>query len=64
VGRLILQLCEDAARAEGFKRLELMATLSGRPLYESYGFAAIEEIVDARGGAPVPLVRMGKVIAP
>jgi GNAT superfamily N-acetyltransferase len=64
VGRLILQLCEDAARAEGFRRLELMGTMSGRPLYESYGFTPIEEIVDARGGAPVPLVRMGKAIAP
>src|SRR5579859_1242086 len=63
VGRLILQLCEDAARAEGFKRLELMGTMSGRPLYESYGFQAIEEIVDARGGEPVPLTRMGKTIA-
>ncbi|MBS0362861.1 MAG: GNAT family N-acetyltransferase [Proteobacteria bacterium] len=62
VGRLILKLCEDAARAEGFRRLELMGTLSGRPLYESYGFTPIEEILDARGGAPVPLVRMGKVI--
>jgi len=62
VGRLILTLCEDAARAEGFKRLELMGTMSGRPLYESYGFTAIEEIIDARGGAPVPLTRMGKAI--
>jgi GNAT superfamily N-acetyltransferase len=62
VGRLILSLCEDAARAEGFRRLELMGTLSGRPLYEAYGFAAIEEIIDSRGGAPVPLVRMGKAI--
>ncbi|HEY3950589.1 MAG TPA: GNAT family N-acetyltransferase [Phenylobacterium sp.] len=62
VGRLILSLCEAAARAEGFARLELMATLSGRPLYESYGFAPIEEIVDRRGGAPVPLVRMGRSI--
>jgi GNAT superfamily N-acetyltransferase len=63
VGRLILELCEAAAKAEGFTRLELMATLSGRPLYESYGFQAIEEIVDDRGGEPVPLVRMGKAIA-
>ena len=62
VGRLILQLCEDAARAEGFKRLELMGTLSGRPLYESYGFQPIEEILDDRGGEPVPLTRMGKTI--
>ena len=63
VGRLILQLCEGAARAEGFTRLELMATSSGRPLYESYGFVALEDVIDDRGGAPVPLTRMGKVIA-
>jgi N-acetylglutamate synthase-like GNAT family acetyltransferase len=40
LGRRILVACEDAARAEGFRRLALMATLPGRPLYESYGFAA------------------------
>ena len=62
VGRLILTLCEDAARVEGFSRLELMGTMSGRPLYESYGFTPIEDILDARGGAPVPLTRMGKAI--
>ncbi|MDB5453321.1 MAG: GCN5-related N-acetyltransferase protein [Caulobacteraceae bacterium] len=62
VGSLILTLCEDAARAEGFSRLELMGTLSGVPLYERAGFRAIERIEDARGGAPVPLVRMGKTI--
>ena len=62
VGRLILELCEAAAKAEGFRRLELMGTMSGRPLYEAYGFTAIEEIVDERGGAPVPLTRMGKAI--
>ena len=62
VGRLILELCEAAAKAEGFRRLELMGTMSGRPLYEAYGFEAIEDILDARGGAPVPLTRMGKAI--
>jgi GNAT superfamily N-acetyltransferase len=62
VGRLILQLCEAAARAEGFKRVELMATLSGRALYAQCGYADIEAIEDARGGAAVPLVRMGKAI--
>lgn len=62
VGRLILQLCEAAARAEGFRRVELMATLSGRALYSQCGYADIEAIEDARGGAPVPLVRMGKAI--
>ncbi len=32
VGRLILSLCEAAAAAEGFTRLELMSTLAGEPL--------------------------------
>jgi GNAT superfamily N-acetyltransferase len=62
VGRLILQLCEAAARAEGFTGLELMATLSGRALYSRAGYVDIEAIEDARGGVPVPLVRMGKAI--
>src|SRR5215207_4673176 len=35
VGRLILARCEEAAAAEGFTSVELMATLSGRPLYEA-----------------------------
>lgn len=62
VGRLILSLCEEAARAEGFKRVELMATMSGVPLYEACGYVAEERIEDARGGAPVPLLRMTKAL--
>lgn len=62
VGRLILDLCETAARAEGFRRVELMATLAGRALYSRCGYEDIEAIEDARGGVPVPLVRMGKAI--
>ncbi|PZQ62353.1 MAG: GNAT family N-acetyltransferase [Phenylobacterium zucineum] len=62
VGRMILRLCETAAKAEGFGRLELMATLSGRALYSQCGYEDIEAIEDARGGAPVPMVRMGKAI--
>lgn len=62
VGRLILRLCEAAARAEGFRRTELMATLAGEPLYHACGYEVIERVVDERGGAPVPLLRMGKSI--
>ena len=62
IGRLILALCESAAAAEGFTRLELMSTLSGRPLYTAAGFEAIEGVVDASGGVPVPLISMGKDI--
>ena len=60
VGRLILSLCEDAARSEGFGRVELAATLAGVPLYRACGYQADESILDDRGGAAVPLVRMSK----
>lgn len=60
VGRLIISLCETAARAEGFTSMELVATLSGEPLYRTCGFVAYEKIVDERGGAAVPLLRMRK----
>ncbi len=60
VGRLILSLCEAAARAEGFTRAELMATLAGEPLYRACGYRPVERLVDDRGGTAVPLVLMGK----
>ena len=60
VGRAVLTACQDAARAAGFKRVELMATLSGMPLYTVAGFEPIERILDSNGGTPVPLIRMGK----
>jgi GNAT superfamily N-acetyltransferase len=62
VGRLILQLCERAAMSEGFRRAELVATLSGEALYSACGYVAIERFSDARGGVAVPLVRMAKAI--
>jgi GNAT superfamily N-acetyltransferase len=64
VGRLILSLCEQVASDEGFTRLELMGTMSGEPLYASYGFVPVERLADARGGVAVPLVRMTKTIQP
>ncbi|MBL0345600.1 GNAT family N-acetyltransferase [Candidatus Villigracilis affinis] len=63
IGRLIISLCEEAAKAEGFMKMELVATLSGEPLYRACGFEPYEEIVDDRGGAGVPLLRMRKSLA-
>lgn len=60
VGRLILDLCEQAAAAEGFAAIELMATMSGEPLYRSAGYRAIGPVADVIGGVTVPLLRMGK----
>jgi GNAT superfamily N-acetyltransferase len=47
LGRQILAACEDAARAEGFTRLALMATLPGLQLYEACGYT-VDERVDIR----------------
>lgn len=38
LGRLILEHCERAARAAGFTRLELGATLPGLPFYRALGY--------------------------
>lgn len=63
VGRLVMTLSEDAARTAGFRRAEMMATLSGEPLYRACGYTPIER-VEAPGpdGVSVPLVRMGKAL--
>lgn len=62
IGRRIVSLCERAARAEGFRRMELMSTLAGEPLYRSCGYKPLQRLTDARGGAPVPLVRMARTL--
>lgn len=62
VGSYVLALCEQAAAAEGFTRLELMATRSGRPLYEAAGFVPVEDVLASVGGVDIPLTRMEKPI--
>ena len=62
VGRLILTLCEQAARSEGFGKIELMSTLAGVPLYRACGYEAGDRFEDATGGTAVPLLRMHKWI--
>ena len=63
VGRLILSLCEDAARGAGFARLELMATAAGEPLYAACGYHVIERVARmADAGVAVPGAVMGKAL--
>jgi GNAT superfamily N-acetyltransferase len=63
VGRRILEICEGAARAEGFTAVELGATMGGKPLYEACGYKPIElMMVPTPGGVTVPILRMGKPI--
>jgi GNAT superfamily N-acetyltransferase len=63
VGRQILDLCEAAARQEGFRRAELGATAGGEPLYRACGYREIERMeVPTPGGVTVPITRMGKAL--
>ncbi|WP_339949993.1 GNAT family N-acetyltransferase [uncultured Albimonas sp.] len=63
VGRLILRAAEAAAAAEGFRRGELVATLSGAPLYRSAGWEIVERFeADTPEGVTVPVMRMTKAL--
>lgn len=63
LGTRILDACEDAARAAGFRDLSLMATLPGFELYGRYGFREVERLVNAMpDGVTLELVRMVKPI--
>lgn len=62
IGRLILDTAEDAARAEGFRELEMAATMSGMPLYRACGYEVESEWFDENGAVPVPLATMWKQI--
>jgi GNAT superfamily N-acetyltransferase len=63
LGRRIIDACEEAARAEGFRRMELGATLPGVPLYAACGFEPVEELeVVLADGVPLSCLWMAKPI--
>lgn len=61
VGSRILMACEDAARAAGFSRVELVATLPGEPLYAARGYEKAEVMqLETPDGESLPAFRMTK----
>jgi GNAT superfamily N-acetyltransferase len=61
IGSLLLAACERAAFGAGFRRLELVATLTGEPLYGAFAFRAVERYdVTLPNGLRLPVVRMVK----
>ncbi|HUB20413.1 MAG TPA: GNAT family N-acetyltransferase [Acidobacteriaceae bacterium] len=61
IGSRILQLCEQAAQAEGFTRCEMGATLTGIPLYRHHGYSEQERVdLPLANGESLPIVRMTK----
>jgi GNAT superfamily N-acetyltransferase len=64
IGTKILEACEGAARAAGFTRFEMGATLTGVPLYLARGYQEVERIeVPLQNGEKLPVVRMAKNVA-
>jgi N-acetylglutamate synthase-like GNAT family acetyltransferase len=61
IGSFLLKAAEDAAIAEGFRRLEMGATLTGVPVYLRRGYREIETMtVPLENGVTLPVVRMEK----
>ena len=61
IGTRILELCEQAAQAEGFTRFEMGATLTGIPLYRRHGYIEQGRIdLPLANGEFLPIVKMTK----
>ncbi len=64
IGRRIIQACEDAAREDGFTRMELVATLPGEPLYAAMGYVVTRQFDQPMtDGIMLPLAHMKKSLA-
>ncbi len=63
VGSMILAACEDAAKSEGFTRVELVATLPGEPFYLARGYDRAEEVpIETPDSESLPGYRMTKTL--
>ena len=61
LGSLILQACEDAARAAGFRRYEMGATLTGAKLFGARGYVAVNPIsIPLVNGETLRVIHMEK----
>ena len=61
LGRMMIDLCETAAKNYGFTRMELGATLPGVPLYQAMGYSAVERIdLPLPDGEIMGIVKMEK----
>lgn len=61
IGTLLLDACETAARAAGFTRFEMGATLTGVKPFQQRGYVALERLeVSLEGDITLPVVHMVK----
>jgi GNAT superfamily N-acetyltransferase len=61
IGTLLLDACEAAARAAGFTRFEMGATLTGVKLFQQRGYVPVERLeVPLEGDTTLPIIHMVK----
>jgi len=61
VGSRILQACEEAAHAAGFRRYEMGATLTGAKLFGAKGYVHVKPIsIPLNNGEALPVIHMEK----
>jgi GNAT superfamily N-acetyltransferase len=61
IGTLLLDACETAARAAGFRRFEMGATLTGAKLFQKRGYVAGERVeVLLEGDVTLTVIHMVK----
>lgn len=64
IGSRILEACETAAMAHGFRAFELGATLTGERLFRARGYKPVERVeVPLTNGESLPVIRMTKTTA-
>ena len=63
IGRLILSACELAMAQARFRSAELVATLTGEPLYAAASYTVVQRYdIPLEGGLGLPVVRMAKAL--
>ena len=63
IGSLLLDLGEAAARAAGFRHIELGSTIPGEPLYRARGYAELARITHTgANGQPNTIIHMRKAL--
>lgn len=63
IGSRLLRASEEAAQRAGFRRLELISTLTGAPLYAARGWRSHEHVeIPLPNGEVYPAIRMTKTV--
>ena len=64
IGRRIIEACEEAAKADGFTRMELGSTPPGEPLYAAMGYEVTDRFEIPMGdGTTLPCAHMKKQLS-